>query len=153
MDKPVVRYRILVTLVTFAVVAAVVFGNHHLPSAYQIPAWGVAIGVLTTFSYIVLTWVFPLSSLWLVLAIPIVSGAWRYVLGFGFGYPRGNYYWLGEGIGIVVMIAIVFASPLRPRFKASPLRRRPMPPMEEASSHKLILPKAPEPRSGKPHPR
>lgn len=153
MDKSIVRYRILVTLVTIAFSPALIAGNRHLPAAYQILAWGVAIGLLSTFAYIVFTWFFDISLLFLLIAMPAISAALRYAFGFGFGYPRGNYYWLGEGIGLAIMITIAVALPLRRSLQPGrpQPRTRTMPPLEESSPHKLIIPRTPDPRSDKPH--
>src|SRR5688572_24670557 len=113
MDKPIFRYRTLVTLVTIAVSTGLIVGNHHLPAAYQLFAWGVAIGLLSTFGYIVITWFFDLSLFTLVFFIPPIGMALRYSFGFGLGYPRNDYYWLGEGLGLLAMITISLVLPLR----------------------------------------
>jgi hypothetical protein len=148
MERPVFRYRALVTLVTIAVSAGLIFGNRHLPSAYQLLAWGVAIGLLETFGYVLVTWFVDLSLLALILFVPLIGTALRYSFGFGFGYPRDNYYWIGEGIGLAAMITISLVLPLRTPARPNPPRRA-MLPLEEASSHKMILPRTPEPRSDK----
>lgn len=148
MDQPIVRYRVLVTLVTLAVSVALIAGNHLLPAAYQIAAWGMAIGLLSTFAYVALTWFFDVSLYLIIVVMPPISLALRYAFGFGFGYPRGNYYWLGEGIGLVTMIAITLVLPLR-RSSLSRPQRRAMPPLEDTSSHTLIVPRAREPRADK----
>ena len=145
MNKPIVRYRVLVTLVTIAVSTGLIVGNHHLPAAYQLFAWGAAIGLLSTFGYIVATWLFDLPLLALIFIIPFIDMAVRYSFGFGLGSPRQNYYWLGEGLGLVTMLTISMALPLRTA-RSRPPQRRTMPPLEESSPHKLILPRTPEPR-------
>jgi hypothetical protein len=153
MDKPVIRYRTLLTLVTIAFSAILITGNNFLPAGYQLFAWGVAIGVLSTFVYIVFTWFLDFSLIWLVPVIPITGAALRYAFGFGFGYPKGDYYWIGEGMGLAIMITIALVLPLRRPTQSSRPRPRTMPPLEDSSPHTLIMPRAPEPRSDKTHSR
>jgi hypothetical protein len=150
MNGSIVRYRFLVTLVTIAISAVLIISNHYLPAAYQLFAWGVAIGLLSTFGYIAFTWFFDVSLLLLIPLIPIISSTLRFGFGFGLGYPKGNYYWIGEGIGLGIMITISLLLPLRTSAQPGRPQRRTMPPLEESSSHKLILPRTSEPRSDKP---
>ena len=44
MNNPIVRYRLLLTLVTMMSGAALVAVNRHLPADWQMFAWGVEIG-------------------------------------------------------------------------------------------------------------
>jgi len=150
MTKPIVRYRFLVTLVTFAISAVLTMGDHYLPTAYQLFAWGVAISLLSTFGYIALTWFFDVSLLLLIPLIPIISSTLRFSFGFGLGYPKGGYYWIGEGIGLAIMITISLLLPLRTSAQPGRPQRRTMPPLDESSSHKLVLPRTSHARSDMP---
>jgi hypothetical protein len=152
MDKAIVRYRVLVTLVTIAVSTGLIVGNHHLAAGYQLFAWGVAIGLLSTFGYIVATWFFDLSLLALIVFVPLIGTALRYSFGFGLGYPSHNYYWLGEGLGLAAMITISLVLPLRTPARSIPPRRKTTPPLEESSSYKLVWPRTPEPHRDKQRP-
>ena len=150
MNNPIVLYRLLLTLVTMMTGAALVAVNRHLPADWQMFAWGVATGLLATFGYLVATWVVDLSIFLLIPIIPAISAALRYAFGFSFGSPRDTYFWLGEGLGLAIMIAISLVMPLRRLSQAPRPQARRMPPMEESSSHKMVLPRASDPRSDKP---
>mgnify|MGYP003336247978 CR=1 FL=1 len=144
MSKPIIRYRIFLTLITVVISAGLIMANHQLPPVYQLLAWGVAIGLMSTFCYILFSWFFDVSLILFVPIIPMIGTALRYSFGFGFGYPNDNSFWIGEGIGIAIMIATAIVVPLRKLTRPAVSQRRQMPPMEDTSPHKLILPRASE---------
>ena len=145
MDKPLVRYRVTLTLAVLALSGGLALVTPYLPAGFQLFAWGVVSGLLFMFAGVVTNWIFDHPMIASLIVLSAISAVTRYIFPFDWSLIAG------EATGLVLVMAMVMLFPLRTPASSPPRRRARMAPLEESSPHRMILPRdhTDKPRSGR----
>ena len=135
MDKPIVRYRVMLTLAVLGLCAGLALVNRYLPAGLQLFAWGVVVGLLFMFAGVVVNWLLDQTLVVSLIVLSAISALTRYI------FPFDWHLIAGEVTGLVLVIAMVMLFPLRTPAKSIPQRQARKAPLEEPSSHTMILPR------------
>src|SRR5436190_19377813 len=79
MDKPIVRYRVILTLAALALAAGLFLINRYLPAGFQPFAWGVAAGLLFMLVGVMINWFVQNTLVAGMIILPVVGAVSRYV--------------------------------------------------------------------------
>jgi len=167
MNKAVIRYRMKFALAALGVGAGVALIGRLLSAGLQPFTWGVAAGQLLTLAIIVAGWLVkgtdPADPVEVRQKIPASSRqakiATAIALPGGYGIWFVSRFWLpshtqdmlfGAAIGLLLMVAILFVHALWTSAKSSPQQRKRIAPLEEASSHTMVMPTMMERGDGSP---
>ena len=142
MDKPMVRYRVTLTLVLLGVSGSLALANSYLPAAFQPFAWGVTVGLLYMYAGVAIGWAVGRTSIVSFVVLAAILGVRRQI------FPVDGQMFAGEITGILLVIVMVFVLPLRTLVKPALQRRRArIAPLEESSPHRMILPRTKVPHA------
>jgi peptidoglycan/LPS O-acetylase OafA/YrhL len=136
MDKPMVRYRVTLTLLVLGLSGALALANSFLPAAFQPFAWGVTVGLLYMYAGVAIGWAAGRSSsIVSFVVLAAILGVRRQI------FPVDWQMFAGEITGILLVIVMVLVAPLRTLVKPTLQRRTRTAPLEESSPHRMILPR------------
>jgi hypothetical protein len=141
MDKPMVRYRVTLTLVVLGMSGGVALANPYLPAPFQPFAWGVTVGLLYMYAGVAIQWAVGRGSIVSFVVLALILGVRRQI------FPVDWQMFSGEITGILLVIVMVFVVPLRTLVRPALERRTRTAPLEESSPHRMILPKTKEPHA------